>query len=80
VALRRLPVLHVLEMAVGDGSTAIDHLAFAARDRHALTARLTAAAVPFSLTALPDGSALQLFVHDPDGARVELVFREAGDR
>ena len=41
---------------------------------------LEAAGVPFELAALPDGSALQMFLTDPDGARVELVFKHPDDR
>lgn len=74
------PVLHVLEMPVEGRSGAIDHVAFEARGRAVLSARLDAAAVPFDLVALPDGSALQMFLRDPDGARIELVFKDPEDR
>lgn len=74
------PVLHVLEMPLEGRSGVIDHVAFEARGRAGLTARLDAAAVPFKLEVLPDGSALQMFVWDPDGARIELVFRDPQDR
>lgn len=74
------PVLHVLERPVDGRAGAVDHVAFAARGRAALAARLAAAGVPFELAALPDGSALQMFVRDPDGARIELVFRHPEDR
>lgn len=74
------PVLHVLEMPSEGGGGVIDHVAFEARNRVDLTARLDAAAVPFKLVALPDGSALQMFLRDPDGVRIELVFRHPEDR
>lgn len=70
------PVLHLLAPSPRAG---FDHVAFAAEDRRAHVARLVAAAIPFRLQPLPDGSALQLFVHDPDGVRVELVFRRPED-
>lgn len=73
-------LVHVLEMPVDAWGGAIHHIAFEARDRLAVSARLAAARVPFELTALPDGSALQMFLTDPDGARVELVFRHPEDR
>ena len=74
------PVLHVLESPPEGGSGVIDHVAFEARNRAVLTARLDVAAVPHRLAALPDGSALQMFLSDPDGARIELVFRRPEDR
>lgn len=74
------PVLHVLELLPEAGSGVIDHVAFEARNRAVLSARLDAAAVPFKLVSLPDGSALQMFLRDPDGARIELVFRHPEDR
>lgn len=74
------PVLHVVERPVVGNEGAIDHVAFAARGRAALTARLVDAGEPFELVALPDGSALQMFLRDPDGARLELVFNHPEDR
>ena len=74
------PVLHVVERPIEGRGGAIDHVAFVARGRAALAARLVAAGVPFELVALPDGSALQMFLRDPDGARIELVFRHPEDR
>jgi len=76
----RQPVLHVLELPLEGRDGAIDHVAFEARGRTVLSARLAAAAVPFDLVALPDGSALQMFLRDPDGARIELVFKHPEDR
>lgn len=73
------PVLHVLERPVEGPGGAINHVAFEARGRAVLSARLDAAAVPFELAALPDGSALQMFLRDPDGARIELVFKHPDD-
>jgi catechol 2,3-dioxygenase-like lactoylglutathione lyase family enzyme len=74
------PVLHVVEGPVEGRGGVIDHVAFEARDRAALSAKLGAAGVPFELVALPDGSALQMFLRDPDGARIELVFKDLEDR
>jgi catechol 2,3-dioxygenase-like lactoylglutathione lyase family enzyme len=74
------PVLHVVERPVEVRASAIDHVAFQARGRSALSAQLHAAGVPFELVALPDGSALQMFLRDPDGARIELVFKHPEDR
>lgn len=74
------PVLHVLERPIEGPAGAIDHVAFEARGRAVLSAQLAVAAVPFELVALPGGSALQMFLRDPDGARIELVFKHPADR
>ena len=74
------PVLHVLEMPVEGHGGPIDHVAFEATSRAAISTRLDEAGVRFQLVSLPDGSALQMFLEDPDGARIELVFRNAEDR
>lgn len=74
------PVVHVVERPVEGRGGPIDHVAFEARGRAALTAQLDAAGEPFELVALPDGSALQMFLRDPDGARIELVFKHPEDR
>lgn len=73
-------VMHVVERPVSGCQGVIDHVAFAARGRAGITARLEAAGVPYDLVALPDGSALQMFLLDPDGARLELVFQHPEDR
>jgi catechol 2,3-dioxygenase-like lactoylglutathione lyase family enzyme len=73
-------LLHVLEGRPARDGGPFDHLAFRARGRAALAATLASAGVAFDLQALPDGSALQMFVHDPDGARIELVFKHPEDR
>ena len=73
-------VVHVLEGPVVGQGGAIDHVAFEARDRMTLSMRLGEAGVPFELQALPDGLALQMFLRDPDGARIELVFKDPEDR
>ena len=72
-------VLHVLEgRPAGNGP--LDHVAFQACRRANVTTTLEAAGVPFDLYATPDGSALQMFLRDPDGTRIELVFHEREDR
>lgn len=74
------PLLHVLQAGTAAPAGTIDHLAFAARGRAGLQRRLSDAGVAHRLVAMPDGSALQMFLHDPDGAALELVFRAEGDR
>ena len=61
------------------GIAGFDHIAFDGRDRRAIEVRLRRAGIVFRLTALPDGSALQMFVHDPDGTSIEIVFRAPAD-
>ena len=73
------PVLQLLEMPLEGRGGAIDHVVFEACGRSGLSARLDAAGVPFELMALPDGSALRMFLCDPDGARIELVFKHPAD-
>jgi len=73
-------LVHIVEAPVAGGEGAFDHLAFEARGRMAISDRLREADVPFELHALPDGSALQMFLRDPDGARIELVFKDLEDR
>jgi catechol 2,3-dioxygenase-like lactoylglutathione lyase family enzyme len=74
------PVVHVVERPVEGRVGVIEHVAFQARRRAAVSAQLEGAGVPFELVALPDGSALQMFLHDPDGARIELIFKHPEDR
>lgn len=73
-------LLHVLEGRPTTDGGPFDHVAFQAHGRSAIASRLDAAGISFDLYALPDGSALQLFLHDPDGTLIELVFRDEADR
>ena len=52
----------------------IDHVAFTARDLHAVKARFDARGTPYDLRRQRGGLAWQLFCFDPNGARVELDF------
>lgn len=60
----------------GAGGT-IDHFAFEALDRPAFEHRLRAAGQPFESRRLADSGIWQIFLVDPDGARVELSFSPA---
>lgn len=73
-------LLHVLEGRPATDGGPFDHVAFEAHGRFVLAAALQAAGVTFELRTLPDGSAMQMFVRDPDGTRIELVFRDHEDR
>lgn len=70
-------VLHVLPRgtdAQDDTGGAIDHFALNAGDLPAFEQRLRAAGQPFERRRLADTDVWQLFLTDPDGARVELCF------
>jgi len=74
-------VLHVLPRqadaardAAACGESVIDHFALSAEDLPAFEHRLRAASQPFETRRLADGDVWQIFLIDPDGARVELCF------
>ena len=70
-------VLHVLPRLVDTADTAtggVDHFALNAQHLPAYEARLRAAGQPFKCVRLADTEVWQLFLTDPDGARVELCF------
>ncbi len=52
----------------------IDHMAFTARDLHAVKARFDQSGTKYELRQQPGAGPWQLFCHDPNGARVELDF------
>lgn len=64
------------DTAPGAAST-IDHFALDAQDRPAFEDRLRAAGQPFETRRLADSGIWQIFLVDPDGARVELSFAPA---
>lgn len=61
-----------------DAEGAVDHFALNAEDRLAVEQRLRAAGQAFESRRLADSDFWQIFLRDPDGARVELCFR-SGD-
>lgn len=70
-------VVHVLprqHTPAPEGEAAIDHFALEARDRPAFEQRLRQAGVAFESRRLADSLTWQVFITDPDGARVELCF------
>lgn len=76
-------VVHVLLRRAGATHAAegvIDHFAFDAVDRPAFEQRLEAAGQPFECRRLADSDTWQIFLTDPDGARVELSFAPATDQ
>ncbi len=52
----------------------IDHMAFTGTNLEALKVKLDAHAIAYQLKLQAGGKTLQLFMHDPNGARVEIDF------
>ncbi len=73
------PVVHLMvrEGTGGghSGTGAIDHVAFEAEDFEAFRERLRARGLTHETRLVPDGSMRQIFLHDPNGVKVELNFR-----
>ena len=57
-----------------NGGGAIDHVAFRASGYDEMRANLQRRAIKFSEMAVPGFSVRQIFVHDPDGVKVELNY------
>jgi catechol 2,3-dioxygenase-like lactoylglutathione lyase family enzyme len=45
-------------------------------DLDSTRATLTAAGVPFRETVVPRDNTVQIFIHDPDGLKIEINFEE----
>ena len=70
-------VLHVLPRntdAPNDDVPVVDHFALRASDRAGLERRLKAVGQPFESRRLANGDTWQIFLTDPNGARVELCY------
>lgn len=76
-------VLHVLARQAAapphGAQPVIDHFALDAHDRAGFEHRLEAAGQPFESRRLADSDTWQIFLSDPDGARVELSFAPQPD-
>jgi catechol 2,3-dioxygenase-like lactoylglutathione lyase family enzyme len=72
------PVIHLVKQhAAGrgaEGNGAIDHVAFHGTDLEATRRLLQTDGVAFHETVIPRDGRVQLFVHDPDGVKIELNF------
>lgn len=66
------PVLHLVQRPAGEAakpdSGNVDHLAFHGTDREGLKAALVTSGVTFRETET------QVFIHDPDGLKIEINF------
>ncbi|MDQ0668401.1 VOC family protein [Pseudomonas sp. 21615526] len=60
--------------AAGDGSSALDHIALRCNDLETHRQRLHTLGLPFTERVVPELFEHQLFVEDPNGIRVELIF------
>ncbi len=75
-----MPVVHLAQNNVGsssgDGEDAgpVDHIAFTSDDYRELMTRLEAAGANFEERKVPGGQAHQVFVHGPEGVKVEIQF------
>ena len=70
------PVLHVIagRALPAERRGVLDHMAFSATGVADITSRLETAGVAYDLQRQAQTNAWQLFVFDPNGARVELDF------
>jgi catechol 2,3-dioxygenase-like lactoylglutathione lyase family enzyme len=75
-----VPVVHLVQRAPEDtrepGSGRIDHIAFHGVDIGATRQTLAAAGIPFREAIVPRDNTVQIFIHDPDGLKIELTFDE----
>ena len=73
-----VPVVHLVQLAADDrretGSGRLDHVAFHGVDIEATRQTLTAAGIPFREAVVPRDGTVQIFIHDPDGLKLELNF------
>jgi len=72
------PVVHLVQRGSGEtadrGSGNLDHVAFRGTNLDATRQALRAANIPFREAVVPRDNTVQLFVHDPDGIKLELNF------
>jgi catechol 2,3-dioxygenase-like lactoylglutathione lyase family enzyme len=73
VAERAAYVAHAARLGLHATQASIDHMAFAGGDHDALAARLDAAGVQAVSNDVPAAGFRQLFLEDPNGARIELT-------
>ena len=70
------PVLHVVagRQLPPDRRGVLDHMAFSAQNLASMARALREAGIDFDLRKQPESGVWQLFLFDPNGARVELDF------
>ena len=75
------PVIHLVqktsaEQPSGADTGAIDHIAFRGVDLESTRETLAQEGIAFREAVVPRDNSIQLFVHDPDGVRIELNFHQ----
>jgi len=75
------PVIHLVqktsdEQASGADTGPIDHIAFRGVDLEGTRRTLTREGIAFREAVVPRDNSIQVFVHDPDGVRIELNFHQ----
>jgi len=72
------PVIHLVEQSAGDGRAAgsgvVDHIAFRGVDFEQTRDHFRALGILFREAVIPRDGTRQLFVHDPNGVKIELNF------
>lgn len=71
------PILHIIDREPKPPLVAgvIDHMAFSGKGLMSTVQRLEKSGVPYDLRRLPgDWGTWQLFIHDPNGAKIEIDF------
>ena len=73
------PVLHLSEARAGEECATFvngtfNHVSFHCRDRAGYEARLQQASIEYRLAQVPDSAVYQIFLSDPAGNGVELIF------
>lgn len=79
------PIVHLVEDDSIDGATArqsdiVDHIAFCATGYDSMLSRLEAAGVTCEKRRVPETAQRQLFMRDPAGVHIELLFDSVSDR
>lgn len=71
-----VPVVHLIgkDIAGGDGTGAVDHIAFRGDDLGAMRERLGRHGISFEERTVPQLNLTQLFMHDPNGIKIELNY------
>jgi extradiol dioxygenase family protein len=66
------PLIHLTQM--NSGHSALDHIALACDDLAAMRERLERRHVAYQVTEVPTAGEVQLFLRDPCGTGIELIF------
>ena len=74
------PIVHLVQRqpdhTAEGGSGALDHVAFRGMNLDATRQTLREAGIPFREAVVPRDNIVQIFVHDPDGIKLELNFEQ----